>query len=112
MLARWHYMNAVETYLLLIGFAIIATTLVIFSFSRGRSLLNRWAQENNFQILDFEMRTLSAGPFTWTSSRNQIVYFVHVRDREGKERSGWVRCGSFWGGILSDKTEVRWKDES
>jgi len=34
-------------------------------------------------------------------------------DRQGCERSGWVRCGSYWGGALfSDKTEVRWKTDA
>jgi hypothetical protein len=83
---------------------------VTWSFSRGRTLLNRWAHDNGFQILQSEIRTLCAGPFTWTSSRNQIVYFVRVRDKEGGEHSGWVRCGNFWSGIFSDKTEVKWKD--
>jgi len=103
-------MDSTGAYLILIGFAAIVVVMVVWSFSRGRALLNRWAQDNGFQILHSEMRTLCAGPFTWTSSRNQMVYFVRVRDQEGRERSGWVRCGSFWLGIWSDKTEVRWKD--
>jgi len=103
-------MDSTQTYLLLICIAIVMVVAVVWSFSRGRTLLNRWAQENGFQILHSEIRTLCAGPFTWTSSRNQIVYFVRVLDKEGREHSGWVRCGSFWRGISSDKTEVRWKD--
>jgi hypothetical protein len=103
-------MNRTESYLTLAGFAAIVVAVAALSFSRGRSLLNRWAQDNGFQILDSGVALFSAGPFTWTSSRNQIVYFVRVRDRNGTERSGWVRCGGFWSGIFSDKTEVRWKD--
>src|ERR1035437_10100484 len=103
-------MDSTHTYLLLICVAIIMVVTVVWSFSRGRTILNRWAQDNGFQILHSEIRTLCAGPFTWTSSRNQIVYFVRVLDKEGREHSGWVRCGSFWRGISSDKTEVRWKD--
>jgi hypothetical protein len=103
-------MDSTATYLLPIAFAAVVIVLFVWSFSRGRALLNHWAQENGFEILHSEFRMAGAGPFTWT--RNQIVYFVRVRDREGRERSGWVRCGSFWRGIFSDKTEVRWKDES
>jgi hypothetical protein len=105
-------MDSTGTYLLLISFVAIVIVSVVWSFSRGRTLLNRWAHDNGFEILHSEVRTLCAGPFTWTSSRGQIVYFVQVRDPEGRERSGWVRCGSFWRGIGSDKTEVRWKDEA
>ena len=97
---------------MLIGFAVVVVVMTVWSFSRGRTLLNRWAEVHGFEILHSECRTLCAGPFTWTSSRNQMVYFVRVRDHEGRERSGWVRCGSFWSGIASEKTEVRWKDES
>jgi hypothetical protein len=99
-------------YLILFCFAALIVWWGVWAFSRGRSLLNRWATDNGFQILHSEMRTLLVGPFTLTSSRNQIVFFVRVRDRTGQERSGWVRCGSFWFGISSDKSEVEWKDES
>jgi hypothetical protein len=104
--------NSTFTYFLLIAAGVALAGYVVWHFSRANSLLHRWADENGFQILQSETRTIFAGPFTWTSSRNQIVYFVRVRDREGRERSGWLRCGSFWSGIFSDKTEIRWKDES
>ena len=105
-------MGTAGIYLILIFFAGVVVIYQLWAFSRGRTLLNRWAEENNLQILHSELRTLCAGPFTWKSSRSQLVYFVRVRDRAGGERSGWVRCGSFWHGISSDKTEVRWKDPS
>lgn len=99
----------------------IAAAVVLFSglasvanIFRGRRLLKRWAEENGFQILHSERRRLCAGPFTWTRTINQIVYLVQVRDREGRERSGWVQCGSHWDGwgISDNQFEVRWKDES
>jgi hypothetical protein len=91
---------------------VVAIALVVWSFSRGRTLLNRWAEENRFRIIHAEVRHLCAGPFTWTKSRNQIVYYVRVSDRDGKERKGWVRCGSYFGGLASDKTDVRWEDDA
>jgi hypothetical protein len=52
------------------------------------------------------------GPFSWwATSRGQVVYFVQVIDREGIQRSGWVRCGGFLGGVVgSRRAEVRWDD--
>jgi len=92
--------------------ALVAASFVWF-FVRSKTLLQKWAAENGFQITHYERKWLFfTGPFKWwTTSRNQTVYFVRVRDRDGYERSGWVRCGSFFGGVLfSDKTEVRWDE--
>src|SRR5262249_36093276 len=50
------------------------------------------------------------GPFFWTSTKAQTVYYVFVEDSDGNKRSGWVRCGSCWFGLLSDNVEVRWDD--
>jgi hypothetical protein len=105
-------MESISTYLALICLASVIIAWNVWSFSRGRALLKRWAQENGFQIVHSEFSGFYSGSFTWTSSRSQIIYFVQVLDSNGKERSGWVRCGSFWSGIVSDKTEVKWKDES
>ena len=33
---------------------------------------------------------------------------VTVQDREGRVRSGYVRCGGFLFGLLSDRADVRW----
>lgn len=82
--------------------------------SRSRFILRTWAAENGFRIVSSETRyMISTGPFKWwTNSGGQIVYFVKIRDRDGDERSCWVRCGSYLGGVLfSHEAEVRW-DES
>ena len=46
----------------------------------------------------------------WTSSRGQTVYCVTVEDEQGNQRHGWVRCGSWLFGLLSDNVDVRWED--
>jgi len=83
----------------------------IWYYRRAQSLLQRWADENGLQIMASQHRILDRGPFFWTTGRGQVVYYVTVVDAAGRTRRGYVRCGSFWGGLLSDKTEVRW-DES
>jgi hypothetical protein len=80
--------------------------------SRSRSLLKQWGDENGFDILQSEYRNLFRGPFSLTTSRGQTVYYVRVRDNEGKEHSGWIRCGGWIMGLVTDKVEVRWEDES
>ena len=96
-----------------LGLATLLVTLLVMSAKRAKSILQNWAHDNGFHIVSFEKRYLIAtGPFRWwTNSRGQVVYFIQVRDREGTQRSGWLRCGSFFGGVLgSRKAEVRWDD--
>jgi hypothetical protein len=69
---------------------------------RSKVILQKWAEENRFQITAKKQRYMFfTGPFRWwTNGKNQIIYFVKVRDKEGRERSGWVRCGGYLGGVL------------
>jgi hypothetical protein len=78
--------------------------------SRSRSLLEGWATRNGYQIMQLERRYLCSGPFFWTTSKGQTVYYVTVRDDQGQVRSGFVRCGGWWLGLWSAKTDVRWDD--
>jgi len=81
--------------------------------SRAGAILGDWATKGGFQVLSFERKYLiGTGPFKWwTNSRNQIIYRIRVRDSAGKERSGWLRCGSYMAGVLfSKEAEVRWDE--
>src|SRR5262245_52480056 len=77
-------------------------------YSRSRELLEVWAKQNGFRLLQSERRCLLRGPFLWGSSKNQTVYRVKIRDEAGRIRSGWVRCGGWCLGLFSDQVEVRW----
>jgi hypothetical protein len=100
---------------LLIAMVVIAAFVSLWwlVLSRAKAILREWAAEGGFQILSFEKRyMIGTGPFKrWTNSRNQIIYHVRVRDSAGRERSAWVRCGSYFGGVLfSRQAEVRWEE--
>ena len=71
-------------------------------------MLDEWAARNGLQILERDYRALCQGPFVWRCSRGQAVYRVKVRDAEGQVRTGWVRCGGWELGLLSDQVEVSW----
>jgi hypothetical protein len=80
---------------------------------RAQAVLRAWAAEGGFRIIRFQKTNITGrGPFNWwTNGRHQIIYHIRVRDSEGRERSGWVRCGSYLGGILfSNKAEVKWEE--
>jgi hypothetical protein len=87
-----------------------AIAYAIWYYRRARELLQSWADQHGFQIQAVEHRWLNRGPFFWTTSRGQVVYYVTVLDTAGRKRRGYVRCGSFWGGLFSDKVEVRWDE--
>ena len=98
-----------------IRFVAIALVIIVFVLwvhrSRSQSIIQKWAAQNGFQLLRCQQKFLGTGPFRWwTSSRSQTIYSVTVRTPDGCDRSGWIRCGSFWGGIyFSNDAEVRWE---
>jgi hypothetical protein len=84
--------------------------LITWNFRRADSILETWADRNGYRIIQKEHRFFAMGPFFWTTSDGQMVYRVVVEDQQGYRRSGWVRCGSWWWGLFTDKAEVRWDD--
>jgi hypothetical protein len=78
-----------------------------FMKTRSEAILTRWAHDNGYQILDAQPKVFNRGPFIW-ASKFQSIFRVAVEDSEGIQRTGWLKCGSDWGGIVSDKAEVKW----
>src|SRR5580658_6870631 len=79
--------------------------------ARADTILWNWARKNGFELVHSERCFFTGGFNPLMTSRNQVVYFVKVRDQDQRERSGWVRCGS-WAGFIffSDEAEVKWKE--
>ena len=96
--------------LFLVTFGLLVVGSISWHFARSRAVLEQWAQEEGFEILRRDYRAFFRGPFFWTTSKGQTVYFVTVRDGQGSVRRGWVRCGGWFSGLMTDKAEVRWKD--
>ena len=114
---RWH--SGAQSALVIAG-AILCASLVITAFiawswmfhARAKSIVQKWAAEHGYVVLQFESPFHSGAFSWWTTSRGQVVYSVSIRDRAGRERKAWVRCGSYIGSVLfSDEIEVRWQDE-
>ena len=82
-----------------------------YNLTRSRAMMRRWASENGYEILESQYRVFRRGPFFWSSSKAQTVFYVKTRDRLGYMRSGWVRCGSWWWGLWSNQVEVRWDNQ-
>ncbi|MDH3590587.1 MAG: hypothetical protein OER88_01820, partial [Planctomycetota bacterium] len=68
------------------------------------------AATNGYTLESAQYRWFWRGPFFLRSTEEQSVFYVTVKDAGGRARKGWVRCGSFWAGILSDKATVKWDE--
>jgi hypothetical protein len=77
--------------------------------TRSEAILTKWAYENRYQLLEVQPKVFNRGPFIW-ASKSQIIFRVAVEDAEGIQRSGWVKCGSYWGGIFENKVDVKWDE--
>ena len=96
-------------FLIFVGVA-FAAAMMTFHFARGISILEQWAAENEYEIISREHRLLRLGPFWWRKSKGQEVYYVTIRTLDGQVRRGWVRCGSWFWGIFSNKAVVEWDE--
>jgi hypothetical protein len=101
-------MRDLQGLFVLAALAAVMILSVWWHFGRSGSLLRQWAARNDYRIIRKEYRSFFKGPFFWTSTKGQVVYYVVVEDSAGASRSGWVRCGGWWFGLLSDNVEVRW----
>ena len=98
-----------EVAALLIFVALIVLSIA-WHYSLGGSMLETWARDNGLQILSQETCWFFKGPYFWSTTKGQEVYRITVRDREGRTRSGHVRCGGAFLGMLSDHVDVRWDE--
>lgn len=97
--------------LISVSVGIISLTFLWF-YRRSEMVLSQWAEKNDYEILDQKLQWLNQGPFFWRSSSGQTIYRVRILNRQdGKIYIGWVRCGSYWGGLFSDQVDVMWDKE-
>jgi len=95
---------------LVVGMVGLMAGLITAQIRRSQQLLQKWATENGYQLVQAQARPFPIrSPFSW-SSKNQRVYQVVVQDEQGNERGGWLRLGGYSSGLLSDQVEVRWDE--
>jgi hypothetical protein len=90
--------------------AVIAIASFAWRTSRSQTIIDRWAAANGFRVLSAEQRFLRTGPFFFRHDKRQTVYHVTVQDSTGRTRSGYIRCGGWFAGLLSDTARVEWDD--
>jgi hypothetical protein len=80
-------------------------------FVHSRALLRAWAAGNHFDLLKCRRPWFFIPWRMWfTTSKAQAVFQVTVFDPSVKRvRTGWVRFGSYWTGLLDDEAvDVTW----
>ena len=78
---------------------------------RAERVIDRWAAENGFRVIDKEYRPgRLGGVFRWRYTRRQQAYYVTLEDREGRIRKAEVLCGSSWFGMFSGEVKVHFYD--
>lgn len=65
----------------------------------GRALRS-WLEKNGFEIVVEERRRFSQGPFVCGPKEDYAVTRLELRDRDGRIRKGFVRCGDHARGFL------------
>ncbi len=98
--------NSGQVLVILVGAAFVGG-IIYFQIKRASFLLEQWAAENQYQLLRVQHRLFRRGPFWW-SGKGQVIYRVDVRDEQGHDWLGWVRCGHWLTGLFSDAVEARW----
>ena len=93
--------DTITIVLIVLGWVVFSA---IWHWFRSRFLLEQWAKANGFVLVKMSMSWFKLNPFL--SSKRQEVYRITVRNHNGRERSGWVKCGGFWLGFLVNKVEV------
>jgi hypothetical protein len=92
-------------FVLVVAFAVVSA---VWHFSRARTILERWAARDGYVLVSAERCWFWRGPFWLRSDKEQVVFRVVVRDRENRTLSGYVRCGGWILGMLSDDVAVEW----
>lgn len=90
----------------------LAVALYWVDLVRRREVLFRWASENHFKVLACRHPLpVEASAFPFSLSKAQHVFWVEVESNDGRHQTGWVRLGSAWLGLASQKADVRWDIE-
>jgi hypothetical protein len=93
--------------LLLFGVLVGFAGWILIFIWRMQSRLRTWAAENGFQIVKIEKRGFKRpSKWFWRDSRDRAILRLRVRDREGRERTCWLRLPIWFG----KKTEVLWDE--
>jgi hypothetical protein len=89
-------------------FGVVSFFYRVWEQDESIRLLMKWAEGNQYTIVDALSRRWADRPGNVPSSMMQIVFRVKIKEPDGREREGWVRMGSYFSGLLSKHIDVIW----
>jgi hypothetical protein len=93
------------------GTAALFIAALILSNMYWKRRLTKWAESEHLELVSFRYAWFYEGPSAWTRSRNQHVFRVVTKDRDGLTRYCWIMFGTFWGFTWGEPiTKVEWSD--
>ena len=93
------------------GVAVLVIAALKLSRMYWKRRLTKWAESQRLDLVSFRGAWFFEGPSAWTRSRNQHVFRVVTKDRNGLERYCWIMFGTFWGFTWGEPvTHVDWDD--
>jgi hypothetical protein len=93
---------------LFLMFAIVAIALSFARYAKASSILENWAIENGYRLIESQRKTFFRGPFFLRTSKTQVVYRIVVEDTSGVRYTGYARVGGWFLGLFSDQVDVQW----
>ncbi len=91
-------------------FLIFAVWLVRWQFNKADRLLENWAGENEYRIVEKRNANFGDGPAGTRQASSQVKYRIVVVDENNQRKSGLAIVGSVNLGTLSDEVTVAWDD--
>ena len=80
-----------------------------FHYKKSNQILNDWASDNQFVIIESKLQLFNQGPLYWTTSPAQTVYYVKIAcKKDARIKQGYLRCGNICGVLFSSKAEINW----
>ena len=95
--------------LIFAGTAMLFLVALKLSNMYWKRRLTQWAESQNLQLVSFRYAWFYEGPSKWTRSRNQHLFRVVTKDRDGLTGYCWITFGTFWGFTWGEPiTDVQW----
>ena len=90
------------------GILIFAFWMIRWQYSKADRMLENWAAQNNYKLLEKENANFGDGPLGRRGAKTYVKYRIRVEDITGKIRTGIAFLGDENVGVLSDKVRVEW----
>lgn len=99
-----------ELIVLAVGMA-VAVLVWILQLVRTRQMLDDWARDNGYVLVEVKRRFFATGPFFGRTKEGQEVFRIRASDKQDRCFSGYVRVSSFFLGLFCDTVTAEWDDE-